>query len=148
MTVNGSGEERPRFIESENFNLWHYLVTNKHSLQVVDPMHCLRVPASDFAQRVSLYSHAGEVEPVNRVIITMYDEAMGFTSVVERFAHRSEVFTLMNILNTHFSAEPISEESLESAVIPGYAVEPSRAEDMPNLTPAGPRNELNKPTLY
>ena len=136
-TVNERGEERARFIEAENYRLWEYLVTNKHGMRIVDEIPCLWLPAGEFARYASVYEHSGEIEPVNRIVIAVFDEALVYTSVIERFTHRAEVFTLLNILNNHLADGRIDEESIESAVIPGYTVE-KRAKVAPE-TRAGAR---------
>ena len=124
VTVNATGEERPRFIEVENFRLWEYLVTHKHHLIIRGEEHCLWVPAAVFARNSAVYDHSGDVEPVNRIVISVFDAEMAFTTMIERFTHRSDSFKQLNVLNAHLSEQSISPESVESAVIPGYAIEP------------------------
>ena len=125
--VNKKGEERPRYIDFEDFYLWEYFVTHKHGLRIEGESTCLWLAVSHFGKNESVYRNSAEVEPVNRIIVAIYDDSLGFGTTTERFCPESDSSKLLEILNSHLSERAIREEAMESAIIPGYAVGQDRS---------------------
>jgi|TARA_B100002003_G_scaffold238369_1_gene256501 hypothetical protein len=123
VTIDKNGKERPRYVEFENFRLWEYLVTHKHGLKIEREVTCIWLSEEEFSKNESIHYHSGEVEPVNRLVISIFDESVGYCSVTERFTHKSDSLKQLDVLNSHFSKLGIPPEAIESTVVPGYSIE-------------------------
>ena len=122
-TINKKGEERPRYIDSADFHLWEYMITHRHGFQIEEETNCLWLPEAHFGENENIYRDSGEVEPVNRIIVAIYDESLGCSTTTERFSPTSDTSKHLEVLNFHLSEQDIKEEAIESAIVPGYAVE-------------------------
>lgn len=123
ITVNQSGIGRQRYVDFQSFRLWEYLVTHKHGLQVGDEIHCLWLSEEEFSKNENVHRHSGEVEPVDRIVFSVYDESLGFNTIIDRFTHDSDSSNQLDMLNSHLAEQNIKEDVIESTIIPGYAVE-------------------------
>jgi|TARA_B100000315_G_scaffold259697_1_gene316743 HD-GYP domain-containing protein (c-di-GMP phosphodiesterase class II) len=123
-TTNKDGEVRPRYIDSADFHVWEYLLTHKHGFCIEEEAPYLWLSESHFGENTSTYGSSAKAQPVNRIVVSIYDESLGFSTTTERFSPSADTARQLEVLNFHLSQQAIQEEAIESAVIPGYAVEP------------------------
>ena len=132
-TENGSGERRLRLVEMENFRLWEYMMTTKHGLKILDPEPCLWVHEGDFDRKQHIFSHAPSVEAVNRVVLSIYDEAYGFSHFVNRFVAAEDTEQLIDVLKGHMQGRVDKGDECEVIVVEGYCVQRWQHESLPPL---------------
>ncbi len=134
ITRNARGEGRLRLVELESFKLWEYLMTSKHRLRIEEPAPCLWVHREEYEQNEAIYSHAANVEQVNRVVVSIYDEYYSFSHIVNRFAHQSDTAQLVQVLRSHMQGRIDNGDECDVFVIPGYCVERWHHADKPPLS--------------
>lgn len=125
LVVNRYQETSTRFVEFDAFKLWEYLMTTKHGLKITDPRLCLWVHEDEFGDHAAVFEHAGSVEPVNRIVVDLFDGEYGFSQTVTRYARDVETTQVVDILRSHMPTELSSSDSCNIDVIPGYVVQHS-----------------------
>lgn len=113
-----------RYIELENFKMWEYMVTTKHGLVVDrDLSLCLWVHEEEFQRNEDVYSRAGSISAVNRLLILINDENHGYYYSASRFVPNEDTEKVRKILLSHTSQESESTDFPTIEVIPGYTIE-------------------------
>ena len=122
-----------RYIELENYKMWEYMVTTKHGLVVeTDLSLCLWVHEEEYIRNEDVYSRAGDVSPVNRLLILINDESHGYYYSASRYVPLKETEKVKEILLSHTSSAQRNDEFTNIEVIPGYTIEQkSHAEEEP-----------------
>lgn len=123
QVVNRYHEASVRFIELNAFKLWEYLMTHKHGLKVGEPTLCLWVDNGDYEHNANVFDRAGEVEPVNRIVVDLFDAEYGFSQTVTRYARASESDRVVEILSSHIPGDLCDSEACQIAVIEGKVVQ-------------------------
>lgn len=113
-----------RYIELENYKMWEYMVTTKHGLVVeTDLSLCLWVHEEEFLRNSDVYSRAGVVSPVNRLLILINDENHGYYYSASRYVPLDETDKVKKILLSHTSSEQRDNEFTNIEAVPGYTIE-------------------------
>lgn len=99
--VNNEGKSSVRLIEIEAFKMWEYLMSNKHGLQINDPMLCLWLTEEEYKDNAMIFQRSGEVEAVNKIIVDIFDSEYGFSHTIERYALDEETDQVIEILRSH-----------------------------------------------
>lgn len=133
FTENEQGEQRLRLVEMENFRLWEYMMTTKHGLKILDPEPCLWVHQGDFDRKQHIYSHSQSVDAVNRVVLSIYDEAYGFSHFVNRFVSAADTEQLIEVLRSHMKIRVDQGDECEVIVVEGYCIQRWQHESLPPL---------------
>ena len=120
--VNRYNEQSIRFIEFNNFKLWEYLMTNKHSIKIGNMSLCLWISDEEFKENESLYLRSGEVEPVNRVVLDLFNEEYGFSNAITRFVRDVETEQVIKILTSHIPADLVDTDACQVDIYPGYSI--------------------------
>ena len=132
-TQNDNGEQRMRLVEMENFRLWEYMMTTKHGLEILEPEPCLWIHQGDFDRKQDIFSHAPSVQAVNRVVLSIYDEAYGFSHFINRFVSAADTEQLIEILKSHMQGRLNKGDECEVIVVEGYCVQRWQHESLPPL---------------
>ena len=111
-----------RFIEVNNFRLWEHLMSNRHDATIKDEKLCLWVNKKTFLANESVYSQAEDVEPVNRIIVDLYDEEYSFSNTIIRFVKASETEQVTNILRSHISKDHFEPEDCNIQTHEGFSI--------------------------
>jgi hypothetical protein len=122
QVANRYQEASVRFIELDAFKLWEYLMTHKHGLKVGEPTLCLWVDNDDYERNANVFDRAGEVEPVNRIVVDLFDAEYGFSQTVTRYARAGEFERVIEILRSHIPEYLRDSEACQIAVIEGQVV--------------------------
>ena len=120
--VNRYNEQSIRFIEFNNFKLWEYLMTNKHGIKIGNMSLCLWISDEEFKENESLYLRSGEVEPVNRVVLDLFNEEYGFSNAITRFVRDVETEQVIKILTSHIPPEIVDTDACQVDIYPGYSI--------------------------
>ena len=146
-----SSEKNPpstRYIELENYKMWEYMVTTKHGLVVeTDLSLCLWVHEEEFIRNSDIYSRAGVVSPVNRLLILINDESHGYYYSASRYVPLDETDKVKKILLSHTSSEQRNNEFTNIEAVPGYTIEQKSHSDEDPLVlglATGPLEEFRK----
>ena len=120
--INRYNEQSVRLIEFNNFKLWEYMMTHKHGARIKNISLCLWVSEEEYEDHESVYSHTGDAEPVNRVIVDLYDEEYGFSNVITRFVRESETDQIIEILKSHLAKQSATLTDAEIQTYKGYSI--------------------------
>lgn len=120
---NSKCDGRLRLVEMESFKLWEYLMTTKHDMKIEEPAPCLWVHEDEYQQKEEIYSRSANIEPVNRVVVSIFDEYYNFSHIVNRFALENDTEPLINVLNEHMKSRIDNGDKVDLFVIKGYCVE-------------------------
>ena len=112
-----------RFVELDAFKLWEYLMTHKHGLRINEPTLCLWVDAADYARNANVFDRAGEVEPVDRIVVDLFDTEYRFSQTINRYARSCESERVVEILRSHIPPDLCHSDACQIAVIDGYVVQ-------------------------
>lgn len=126
QVVNRYRETSIRFVEIEAFKLWEYLMTSKHGLKVAEPSLCLWIDDEEYRQKASLFERAGEVEPVNRIVVDLFDAAYGFSQTNIRYARTVECDQVLEILRSHIPADLRDTDACDISVVSGQVIHQAR----------------------
>ena len=118
-----NNEPSVRFIELNNFRLWEHLMISKHAASISDAMLCLWMNNEEYADNENIYSRAGNTEPVNRIVVDIFDEEYGFSNTVTRFVRAAETETVKKILKSHIPDIVSDSELSQIEVYEGHTVE-------------------------
>ena len=121
--TNRYRETSIRFVELDAYRLWEYLMTSKHGLRVGNPNICLWVHASEYERNASVFDRAGEVEPVDRIVVDLFDREYGFSQTITRYARTTETEQVMQILRSHIPSDLYDSDACHIGVIGGRAVQ-------------------------
>jgi hypothetical protein len=125
LVVNRYQETSVRFVEFDAFKLWEYLMQTKHGLKVTDPRLCLWVHEGEFDDHEAVFARAGDVEPVNRIVVDLFDGKYGFSQTITRYARDNETAQVVDILRSHMPPELSTSDACSIEVIRGRVVQQS-----------------------
>lgn len=120
--LNRYNEQTVRLVEFSNFKLWEYLMTHKHGARINNLSLCLWISEQEFQDNEGLYARTGEIEPVNRIIVDLFDEEYGFSNAITRFARESETERVIEILTSHIPRHLFNTEACQIQTYPGYSI--------------------------
>ena len=121
--VNRRQESSVRFIEIDAFKLWEYLMTAKHGLKVGQPSICLWIHDNEYQRNASVFERTGEVEPVNRLVVDLFDREYGFSQTITRYARAGETDKVLSILRSHIPTEVCGSEECDIDIVSGRVVQ-------------------------
>jgi len=121
--LNKHKKESIRYIEFDIFQLWQHLMKSKHESIVADPVLCLWLSAEEYTKKESIFSHSGEVESVDNIAVTLFDNEYGFTNTINRYALNHEVEQLATILASHIPEEIHNSEFCDIKTYKGYSIQ-------------------------
>ena len=87
-----------RYVEKNHYQLWQYMVTNKHELRVRNAALCLWMSTLEFEQQHQLFSQSGEVESVNQIRFAIFDQRTGMCDTLQRFVALADADTVSDLL--------------------------------------------------
>lgn len=119
-----------RFVDLESFKLWEYMMQHKHGIKVVSASLCLWVNESTYFANEALYSRAGDVEQVNQIVVTIFDDVHHYMYRVYRYALAVDSERVKDIILSHTARELTDSDRLEVTVDPGYCIEKQKTKDM------------------
>jgi hypothetical protein len=120
--TNKYNEQTVRLVEFNHFKLWEYLMTHKHGARISHISLCLWISEEEYLDHEGIYSRAGDVEPVNRIIVDLFDEEYGFSNAITRFARESETEHVINILRSHVPKQLWGTNDCQLQTYKGYSV--------------------------
>lgn len=121
--VNRYRETSVRFVELDAFRLWEYLMTHKHGLRIGAPRLCLWIDGREYEDNSNVFDRAGEAEPVDRVVVDLFDREYRFSQSIVRYARHAEAGRLVDILRSHIPPGQYAEEDCRIETVPGRAVQ-------------------------
>ena len=123
QVANRYQEGSVRFVELEAFKLWEYLMTTKHGMRIGEPTLCLWLNVDDYAEHAEVFERAGEVEPVNRIVVDLFDAEYGFSQTTTRYARAGESDRVIEILRSHIPTDLCNSDACQITVIEGRVVQ-------------------------
>ena len=122
VTVNEAGESRPRYIELRLFNLWKFLMEQKHGMTVNDPCLCLWVPREEYQRKRNLFDHGGEAAAVDRIELILFDERRRFSSEIIRFVPTKDTQRMLRILRANAESHLNDTQVIDMRQDAGFAI--------------------------
>ena len=89
-----------RLIERDNYDLWHFLVTKKHHITIIESSLCLWIDQQGFIHKQEIYARAGTSEVANRILLMMFDDHGSFNNTC-RYALDADTPEVEKILFGH-----------------------------------------------
>jgi hypothetical protein len=123
--ANRHHEASIRFVEIDAFKLWEYLMTSKHGLKVGEPNLCLWIADREYKRNANVFDRAGEVEPVDRIVVDLFDREYGFSQTITRYARSAETDKVIEILRSHIPAGLCESDACNINVVNGHIVQQS-----------------------
>ena len=120
--INKYNELSVRMIEFDSFRLWEYLMTHKHGASIKDVTLCLWVSEDEYHEHQNIYERSGEAEPVNRIIIDLFDEEYGFSHAITRFVRVAETEQVIQILTSHMPENLCGSDDCRVQTYAGYLI--------------------------
>jgi hypothetical protein len=100
LVQNSEQQSSYRLIERDHFDLWHYLVSNKHGLVLKETTLCMWVNSDEFKDKEEIYRRAGTVETATRVMLMVFDHSGNFANTT-RYVPTQETEQLERVLISH-----------------------------------------------
>ncbi|MFH0924227.1 MAG: hypothetical protein V1872_01120 [bacterium] len=117
--VKGNNDrEQIRFVPATEYNLWNYLMKNKHKIEVMKKEPMLWVNESEFKQKENIYSCMNH-EKVIKITIYLFSMDEEITIPAIRFFADDDYLQLKPIVMSHFQEKEI-EDIVEEK---GYCVD-------------------------
>lgn len=124
--TNKYKEQSIRHIELNNFRLWEHLMISKHGATINDVFLCLWVTGDEFTRNENIYSRAGNLDKVNRIVVDLFDEEYGFSNTITRFVRSNESDQVLDIILSHVPDHRNTEELCQVRVDDGLCIEQVR----------------------
>ena len=129
QVMNRNGHTSDRFVDSQVFDLWQFLLQNRHGFTVVSKQPCLWIPDQE-RRRQDQFDHSPYQQAVQRLTFECYDQATGITETHTRFVAEEDLDLVTDILLGHLSkddhfttlnnAEGEALSSMDSTPVAGY----------------------------
>ena len=100
LVENRDQQTSYRLIERENFDLWRYLVTTKHSIKILESSLCMWINEAEFQAKEAIYRRAGSIERADRIRLMVFDDTGNFANTT-RFVPEQDALQLESILISH-----------------------------------------------
>ena len=100
LVENRDGQKSYRLLERDNFDLWHYLVSTKHNITLLESSLCLWVNEAEFAAKEAIYRRAGSIEKADRIRLMVFDDTGNFANIT-RYVLNEDALQLESILVSH-----------------------------------------------
>jgi hypothetical protein len=81
------------------------------------------VHASEYERNASVFDRAGEVEPVDRIVVDLFDREYRFSQTITRYARATETEQVLQILRSHIPSDLYDSDACQVSVIGGRAVQ-------------------------
>ena len=121
--VNRYNEASVRLVEIDAFKLWEYLMTHKHGLHISNPTLCLWVSNSEYEENEAIFERAGDIEPVDRILLDLYDAEYGFSQTSVRYTRHAETEQVVEILKSHIPENMRDSEACSVDIVTGMVVQ-------------------------
>jgi len=121
--INRYREASVRLVEIDAFKLWEYLMTHKHGLKISNPSLCLWVSSAEYQDNEAIFDHAGGVEPVDRILLDLFDAEYGFSQTSIRYSRSHETEQLVHILKSHVPEHLRDSDACSVEIISGMVVQ-------------------------
>jgi hypothetical protein len=118
-----SGRLQTRFIEFELFKLWQYMIQTKHGFEISGLRMSLWISEDDYLSKQSLYERSGDIVPVDKLTVSIFDQRNGFTHITHRFAHQDDTAQVKSILLSHVPEDLINSPDFSLEMTAGRTVE-------------------------
>jgi hypothetical protein len=119
--LNNRNQTSFRLIERDYFELWHYLVSNKHGIKLLETSLCMWVSSAEFLAKEAIYRRAGAVENANRIMLMVFDDTGNFANTV-RYVPEQDSEQLEQILLNHVPDQQRAEDQFTLHKDTGFLV--------------------------
>ena len=130
VLLNQDNVATVRFVEYEVFNLWRYMMTNKYGFTISEMSLCMWISEGQYIQKEDVYARSGDIEPVSRIVFTIFDPRNGFSHTTSRFVLEPETEEVRSILVSHIPDKILSSEFVEVDTYPGVSIETSKISEL------------------
>lgn len=100
LVENRNGQTSHRLIERDSFDLWHYLVSTKHGIKLLESALCMWVNEVEFEAKEAIYRRAGTIECADRIRLMVFDDTGNFANTT-RYVPNEDAQQLESILVSH-----------------------------------------------
>ncbi|HET7650164.1 MAG TPA: hypothetical protein VFL15_05640 [Gammaproteobacteria bacterium] len=90
-----------RYVELEQFTLWEHFMRARHRIQIQELELCLWLEKSEYTNSAAVFEHAGRIDPVHRIEVTVYDAGYHYSVTVRRYADANDAPFVADLLLKH-----------------------------------------------
>lgn len=105
QVTNSRGDSSERFVDHSEYDLWRFLMEQRHGLAVQAIAPCVWVPDQERRRHDRLFEHAAYHEPVQRLVFEKFDAHTGVTETQTRFVPACDTDTVVPVLEGHLVAD-------------------------------------------
>jgi hypothetical protein len=121
-----------RYVELEQFTLWEHFMRARHHMQIQDMELCLWLEKSEYASSAAVFEHAGRIDPVHRIEVTVYDAQYHYSVKVRRYADANDAPFVADLLLQHAQQDP-DHDDCSVRIVEGRCVRVGKVSDRREL---------------
>ncbi|HEX6550327.1 MAG TPA: hypothetical protein VF117_06610 [Gammaproteobacteria bacterium] len=121
-----------RYVELEQFTLWEHFMRTRHVMKVRDVELCLWVEKHEYARNPMVFEHAGRIDAVHLIEVSVCDPHRHYSVDVRRFADASDVPFVADLLLRH-ACNSVSDDACSVRITEGCCVRVDRISDRRDL---------------
>ena len=114
------GNRTLRFIPFHEFELWKYMMQNKHGFLVTDVSVSIWVDFDEYERLNAIYEQAADGEAVLQLIFFVYSDQEAMHYQVVRYVPMAQSDTVKEILLKHFAPKASDRENVSIEERPGF----------------------------
>lgn len=99
------------------------MIQTKHGFEISGLRMSLWISEDDYLSKQSLYERSGDIVPVDKLTVSIFDQRNGFTHITHRFAHQDDTAQVKSILLSHVPEDLINSPDFSLEMTAGRTVE-------------------------
>ena len=121
LVKNKDHESSHRLIEKNNYDLWCFLMREKHQIEIIESELCLWLCRSEFHLKEEIYHRAGKISKANKLLLRMYDNYGNFNNIC-RYTQEADSQAVKERLIKHLPKKIRQHNQFSIEVEEGYLV--------------------------
>lgn len=127
--VHPNGSASIRFISLDVFLLWAHMMRTRHNMECKEYAISLWLPSNQFESKSGVFTHSGNIEQVNRIDFSLFDDTYHYTYRASRFVPNSDSGRFREAMFSHIPVQIRTSDRLTVEEIPGYCIEREAVSD-------------------
>lgn len=117
-----NGTASIRFIALDVFLLWAHMMRTRHNMECKEYSISLWLPADEFENKSGIFTHSGNIEPVNRINFSLFDDTYHYTYRASRFVLDNDSGRFKEAMYSHMPLQLRTSNRLDVEETPGYCI--------------------------
>jgi hypothetical protein len=121
LVENKDQDSSHRLIEKSNYDLWCFLMSEKHQIKILKSELCLWLCRNEFNLKEEIYQRAGEISKANKLLLRMYDNHGNFNNIC-RYTQEADSQAVKEILIKHLPKDIRQHNQFSLEIEEGFLV--------------------------